>query len=110
MNRYFKCEVCNAGCTLVVEDDEFTPKLCSETGNDGDPTWIQTNNYELIKKEHGYAAMAERKQFGKFWDDGIGYFGWLIEYEPSCDPHPFVREEYTAYKHFTPMTEPKELT
>jgi len=113
MNRYFKCEVCNAGCTLVVEDDEFTPKLCSETGNDGDPTWIQTNNYELIKKEPDYQAMAERKQFGKFWNkDGDiddQEYGVLTKINSDYVTYPFIIREDVSYKHFTPMAEPKEI-
>jgi len=109
MNRYFKCEVCNNSCTLTVKDDNFIPKICSETGDGCDPIWKEIKNYELIKKEPDYQAMAERKQFGFFIDEKQRFcYGHLKRARSQSNR--FLNAENNLYwRTFTPMTEPKEI-
>ena len=64
-------------------------------------------------KEPDYEAMAERKQFGKFWNkDGDiddQEYGVLTKINSDYVTYPFIIREDVSYKHFTPMAEPKEI-
>ena len=61
-------------------------------------------------KPPDYAAMAERKQFGKFWDVSkkYVYYQHLISYD-SKHGYPFCTDGSDIFMHFIPMTEPEEI-
>jgi len=108
MNRYFRCEGCDNRCVICINND-ICPVPTTCPWNKSNETWKEVKNYELIKREPDYAAMAERKQFGKFWDDGDIIYEYLWEYDDT-EVYTFrSRGSSSWFKHFTPMTEPVEL-
>ena len=108
MELFFKCSECTGvPCILCVDDSEDRPYNCPYSNNTA--VWGKVKGYELIKKEPDYQAMAERKQFGKFWDKSNKYvYSHFFSYD-SSNGYPFHTEHGDLFMHFTPMTEPKEI-
>lgn len=110
--KVWECKTQKEGCVFFDPDGEIdNPPACKKC--DAGSDWHETTRYEITERKPDYAAMAERRQFGKCYD---GY-AYLYEYYPE-DDYPFLVEYLTIdnklvkrdqWATFTPCAEPVEL-